>query len=137
MTVDRVVVLGWRVGLGWLLGRRRMLLTTTIEPGGLRRSWVPFTLGDGNLYAEGGGAWTTDIVRHPQAMAQAFPGPLAVRARPLDPREGAVLTGEGLVAFEPTGEIVPDPIEPDLALAATAVCVVATVVAGLVIAKRC
>ena len=107
-------VIGWRLGLGWLLGRRRLLLTTQDRSGAIRRSLVPYRFYAGNLYVPAREPWEADLEAVPRATAQAHPGPLAVHRRQASYAERRVL-GEGRwIVLEPTGEPVPMGVEPDL-----------------------
>lgn len=105
--LTRVIVLSFRFGLSWLVGRRLLVLTTTERAdGGWRRTALPFRWSGGELHLthREGAHWFADLAARPVAMAQAAPGPLAVRAR----RQG---DGVALVA---TGQPAPPPVVPDL-----------------------
>lgn len=104
----RLAVLAWRLGLGWLLGRRWVLLTTQQPGDELRRAISEYRFYDGNFYLE---SWPDAAAT--RAMLQAHPGPLGVRMRPATDRERTVL-GDGVIVLEPTGEPVPALVEPDL-----------------------
>jgi hypothetical protein len=108
-------IFGWRLGLGWLLGRRHVLLTTQDRVGNLRRSVVRYRFLAGNLYViDDASPWVLDLDQVPRATAQAHPGPLAVRRRPPTAVEMGVLGRGHWIVLEPTGEPVPPGIEPDL-----------------------
>ena len=112
----RLAVLAWRLGLGPILGRSRVLLTTFSGPrASVRYSLVPYRFAAGNLYVEGGQApWRDDLATRPQAMAQASTGPLAVRARRPTPQEADVLSSSDWLVLEPTADTVPNIVPPDL-----------------------
>lgn len=131
--MGRVAVLGWRLGLGWLLGRRRVLLTTQDRTGSVRRSLVRYRFYAGNLYLPtDAAAWETDLGDVPRATAQAHPGPLGVRCRQPTTAEQRSLGGGRWIVLEPTGEPVPPGVEPDL----TWVLVLAALVAVVAMAAR-
>lgn len=134
---DRLGTLAWRLGLGWLVGRRYLLLSTT---GGdaERRTLLPYVLAAGDVYltAAGGEPWLDDLGRTPRATVQAGPGSKGMRGRRLTdaaevrhaaalhaahPRAGPRLVrlrARGvepvLVVLEPTGQITPGIVTPDL-----------------------
>lgn len=85
----QVARLGWRLGLGWLLGRWFVLLGTTAASDTTRRSLVPFFEHRGNilLLAPPDAAWTADVARSRIVQIQAQPGPLGSVIRPIDPSE--------------------------------------------------
>lgn len=107
-------VLAWRLGLGWLVGRRWALVTTTSSEGGLRRTVVPYLFGDGSIYLPGAGAYAADLGHTPRALVQAAPGPLGVRYRPPTPDEEAALPSGDWIVLEPTADPVPEMVPPDL-----------------------
>ncbi|RPI20152.1 MAG: hypothetical protein EHM57_08585 [Actinobacteria bacterium] len=111
----RTVVIGWSLGLGWLLGRGNVLLTTQDRAGVPRHSVLPFRFYEGNLYVtDDGSPWVADLGAVPRATAQAHPGPLAVRRRDPTPEELLALGEGSWLVLEPTGEAVPAAVEPDL-----------------------
>jgi hypothetical protein len=111
-----MAIVAWRLGLGWLIGRRRILLTTA-----QRRVVLPYRLFAGTFYLLGTDEpWAMDLVKSPQAMVQAAPGPRAVRARPLDDPDELELARRlwsadaPIVALSPTGQRTPGITAPDL-----------------------
>lgn len=117
--------LAWRLGLGWLLGRRTALLTTVRADGELRRSRIPFLFSGGWFYAPAAAPWIDDLLLHAEATIQASPGPKGVTGRRIeDPRilaeAKAVAAGtpwsgaDNWVLFEPTGRVTPMMVPPDL-----------------------
>ena len=117
--------LPWRLGLGWLVGRRTALLTTVRADSELRRSTIPFLFSGGWFYAPAAAPWIDDLLGHSEATIQAGPGPKGVTGRRIDdPRifdeAKAVAAGtpwssaENWVVFEPTGRIAPSMAAPDL-----------------------
>ena len=110
------MVWAWRLGLGWLVGRRLLLLTTAE-----RRVVLPFRLFADTFYLPlQRAAWVDDLERAPVATAQAWPGPRSVRVRPIGDAEelelAAGLWGDDrpLVALSPTGQRTPEMTAPDL-----------------------
>lgn len=104
---DRLVLLAYRLGLGWLLGRHRLVLTTgTIGGEQLTRTVLPFSWNCGvlSVRCDGDEPWATELSRRPVAMAQAAPGLLAVTS---------LRTPEGF-DLAPTGQPSPPPVMPDL-----------------------
>lgn len=111
-----MAILAWRLGLGWLIGRYRILLTTA-----QRRVVVPYRFFAGTFYLVATAEpWVGDLAASPQAMVQAAPGPRAVRARPLDDPEELALARQlwqrqaPIVALSPTGQRTPPITAPDL-----------------------
>lgn len=111
-----MAILAWRLGLGWLIGRYRILLTTA-----QRRAVLPYRFFAGTFYLlEKAEPWVNDLAASPQAMVQAAPGPRAVRARPIDDPEELSLarrlwnTEAPIVALSPTGQRTPGITAPDL-----------------------
>lgn len=123
--VQRIGLWCWKIGLGWLVGRRFVLLGTHSPSGGVRRSLVPFVMFRGDLYlaAHPGAHWVDDVTRRPVANAQAHPGPLAVQVAPVDPDDAALLgdletlapdlTTERWFRATSTGDVVPEMVPPD------------------------
>jgi hypothetical protein len=110
------MALAWRLGLGWLVGRHRLLLTTAE-----RRLALPYRFFAGTFYlVRTEEQWATDLDRHPAATIQAWPGPRSVRAREVtDPDEVelvARLWGQDrpVIALQPTGQRTPEMTPPDL-----------------------
>jgi hypothetical protein len=130
--VSAAVLLGWRLGLGWLLGRRFLVVTTVAADGRLRRSVVRYAFAGGNFYVPAdGGAWQDDLESKATSTVQAYPGPKGVTGRRADDardREvaAAVLRRErpgpaarlepedAIYVFTPTGDRVPEMLPPDL-----------------------
>lgn len=80
-------VVAWRLGLGWLVGRRYLLLTTSDRTDGVRRVLLPYQFAGGNLYvisASGDEPWFHDLRTTPRATIQAAPGPRSVVAHRID-----------------------------------------------------
>jgi hypothetical protein len=101
------VKLLYRFGLGWLVGRRFLLMvTTTPESGaGIRTTVHPYRLENGTVVVPSTPApWLDDLAAKPVATIHAHPGPLAVSAE----------LGADEVVFSPTGRPAPPPIVPDL-----------------------
>ena len=114
MRTDAAIV-AWRLGLGWLIGRHSLLLTTQDRAGAVRRTLLRYRFYAGNLYVvDDGSPWVADLTEVPRATAQAHPGPLAVKRREPSPEEILVLGDGSWLVLEPTGEAVPPPVEPDL-----------------------
>lgn len=122
-----LLVLGWRLGLGPLLGRPLCLITASADGERLERAALPYVFTADGIYvpAIGDSAWITAARVRPQVAAQAHPGPLSTRARAasddevhnlarlLPPDLESVATGEWWV-LEPTGDPAPSPALPDL-----------------------
>jgi hypothetical protein len=101
-----VLKLLYRFGLGWLVGRRWLLMVTNdAEGAGTRDSVHRYRLEDGAVVVPAESApWLDDLAAKPVATIHAHPGPLAVAA---DLRaEEVVLT--------PTGRQAPPAVVPDL-----------------------
>lgn len=109
-----LAVLAWRLGLGWLFGRKWVLITTTTASGSIRRTATVHVLGDGNLYVPAEGDHADDLRQTPRALAQAAPGPLGVRPRQPTPAEVAALPDGRWLVLEPTADPVPEIVPPDL-----------------------
>lgn len=119
-----MIEIPWRVGLGWLVGRWWLLLTTQRSDGSHRRTLLPYRYGGGNFYVPAGGPWMDDLASRRTATLQAHPGPLSVRGRLItDPKEEAVarslcpIPAENVVVLEATGEPGPQMLPPDYAFA--------------------
>ncbi|MBT8208106.1 MAG: hypothetical protein HKN07_06505 [Acidimicrobiia bacterium] len=115
----------WRLGLGWLVGRRIALLTTVRADGGLRKSQIPFLFSGGWFYAPAAAPWIDDLKLHAEATIQAGPGHKGVTGRRIEDRrelEEAKTVAAGTpwstvddwVLFEPTGRVAPMMTPPDL-----------------------
>ena len=120
------------MGVGWLLGRPFLLLTTIDPDGRPRRSVIRYGFAGGNFYAPAdGGPWQTDLAARHTCTVQAYPGPKGVAARVIEDGPGraeamAVLRRERprlagrlgepdpIYVFAPTGERVPEMLPPDL-----------------------
>ncbi len=114
-----MVTIPWRIGLGWLVGRWWLLLTTQLPDGSQRHTLLPYRFGGGNFYVPGDGPWMADLDKR-TATIQAHPGPRSVRGRVItDPKEEAVARSLGpiparqVVVFEATGEPAPAMVAPD------------------------
>lgn len=138
-------VLPWRLGLGWLFGRRRILLTTADRdhPGGWRTAH-PFAQQAGVFFLpvpDGEPRWWANLRAQPAATIQAWPGPRSIEAREatadeeqaiadLWRRRGTAQLADlppGWIVLEPTGQRTPTMTPPDLvwvwAIAAAALLV--------------
>jgi hypothetical protein len=102
----QVLKLLYRFGLGWLVGRRWLLMVTNDAAGaGTRTSVHRYRLEDGAVVVPSRPApWLEDLAAKPVATIHAHPGPLAVAAE----------LGTDEVVFSPTGRPAPPPIVPDL-----------------------
>ncbi|MEE8330909.1 MAG: hypothetical protein V3R84_03980 [Acidimicrobiia bacterium] len=110
------MILAWRLGLGWLVGRNRILLTTAN-----RRVVLQFRFFADTFYLRRVEApWVDDLAATPTATVQAWPGPRPVRVRQIDDSEEAELVGRlwgdggSVIALSPTGQRTPDMTAPDL-----------------------
>ncbi len=96
-TLNHLFFALWRLGLGWLIGRRLLLLTTVGRRSGEpHRVVVGFQFRAGTFYvisAAGSGTdWYRNLMARPPATIQAWPGPRSVRARRLsEPAELAAM----------------------------------------------
>lgn len=82
---QRMATWPWRIGLGWLVGRRFALVSTQTPEGAIRRTLVPAHIVGGDVLLAGleGAHWQTDVVARNVATVQAHPGPLAARVEPV------------------------------------------------------
>ncbi|MBT8213138.1 MAG: hypothetical protein KJN71_08330 [Acidimicrobiia bacterium] len=120
--MEQALIFSWRLGLGWLVGRWFVLLTTTTSDGE-RRSVLPYVFAGGTVYVPvtNDAPWVGDVAAKPQALVQAAPGPRAVRARRVeDPAEleaarQALGTSGELMALDGSGDRSPMMTGPDLA----------------------
>lgn len=112
---QRLATWPWRIGLGWLVGRRFVLLSTTAPQGAIRRTLVPARYDGGDVLLAGldGAHWQEDLAAKPIANVQAHPGPLAARPIPTD--EGPRIDGVTWFVAQPSGGIAPEMIGPDQA----------------------
>ncbi len=96
----------YRFGLGWLVGRRWLLMVTTDAAGaGTRASVHRYRLEDGAVVVPAEPApWLDDLAAKPVATIHAHPGPLTVAAE---------LRAED-VLLTPTGRQAPPAVVPDL-----------------------
>ena len=97
----------YRVGLGWLVGRRWLLMVTSIPEGGAgtRTTVHRYRLEDGAVVVLSEPApWRDDLAAKPVATIHAHPGPLAVAAE----------VGAEEVLLTPTGRQGPPAVVPDL-----------------------
>jgi len=121
------VVLGWRLGLGPLLGHPLCLVTASADGEQLVRAALPYVFTAGGIYvpAIGSAPWAEAARVRSQVMVQAHPGPLSTRARPASDEEihalGELLApdlrsldGARWWILEPTGDPAPAPALPDL-----------------------
>jgi len=104
----------WRLGLGWLVGRRWLLVTTTDV-----RAAVPFRFFAGTFYLRAADAPWLNAAREPAVTIQAWPGPRSMKVRGLEADEEAVAAGlwgddDELIALSPTGQRSPEMLAPDL-----------------------
>ena len=114
---QRFAIWPWRVGLGWLVGRRLALVSTHAPQGAIRRTLVPAHIVGGDVLLAGieGALWQEDVATRPIANVQAQPGPLAARIEPLG-EEPADDESNGRVRWyraTATGSPAPEMIGPD------------------------
>ena len=125
-----LLVLGWRLGLGPLLGRPLCLITASPDGEHLERAALPYVFVAGDIYipAIGDPAWAQAAARRPQVSVQAHPGPLSTRAGLASEAEltglatrlpawGVELTKQPSTQWwvlRPTGDPGPSPALPDL-----------------------
>lgn len=105
--VERLVFVGYRLGLGWLVGRRIAVLTTTAADKETEHAAVPIQWRGGEILVpvpNAAASWVANLEARPVAMVQAAPGPLSSVAE----------RRNGVVAFRPTGQPAPFPIDTDL-----------------------
>ncbi len=109
---QRLAAWPWRLGLGWLVGRRLALVSTHSPQGAIRRTLVPaHIVGDDVLLAGLEGAhWQEDIIARPTANVQAHPGPLAARIEPIGEESNSAVRWYRATA---TGAPAPEMIGPD------------------------
>jgi hypothetical protein len=103
----------WRLGLGWLIGRWLLLVTTTDH-----QAAVPFRLFAGTFYLRAADVPWLDGAEV-SATVQAWPGPRSVKTREMDIEEQAVAAqqwdaADDYVALSPTGQRSPEMVPPDL-----------------------
>jgi hypothetical protein len=105
----------WRIGLGWLVGRRFVLLSTSAPQGVIRRTLVPALYDGADVLLGGleGAHWHDDIATKPVANLQAHPGPLAARLTPTT--DGPPTPGVTWYRAAPSGGIAPEMVGPDQA----------------------
>jgi hypothetical protein len=103
-----LLTLGWRLGLGPILGRRLCLITAAGDGDVVHRQVLPyiFIAGDFVVPSIGNPSWAEAAARRPQVTVQAHPGPLATRARPLTDDEQRRL-GDLVAASAPDLSVVP------------------------------
>lgn len=135
---NSLLLMAWRLGLGWLVGRYVLLLTTVgRESGKLHRVPVSFLFRGGTFYVRSTTGkhadWYRNLEARPVCTTQTWPGPKAARARPITaPEEAAEVAArfdrerprfgccapsseESMwVALEPTAQNAPGMLEPDL-----------------------
>lgn len=105
--VERLVVLAYRLGLGWLAGRRYAVLTTTGPDKHVTHSVTPLRWRAGEIIVpieHESERWVRHLTERPVAMVQAAPGPLSAVAE---------RRGDAFV-FRPTGQPAPYPVDSDL-----------------------
>lgn len=120
--MDRLFVLAWKLGLGWLVGRRFILLTTTAGKDE-RRTGLRYAFAGGTFYValDPEAPWARDLAAKPQALAQAAPGPRAVRARSiedageLEAARGILGATGPVLALDGSGDRAPLMTGPDYA----------------------
>ncbi len=81
----RALLFAWRMGLGTLLGRRFVLITTRVRQGGLpHRVVLEYGALRGKLYVISGfgsqAEWHKDLSTDPYVMVQTWQGPEPMRA---------------------------------------------------------
>ncbi|MBT8198648.1 MAG: hypothetical protein KJP12_05760 [Acidimicrobiia bacterium] len=120
--MEAALIIAWRLGLGWLVGRRFVLLTTSTQESE-RLSVLPYAFAGGTFYvpADPGAPWVGDVAAKPQALVQAAPGPRGVRARPVTrpdeltaARQALGVSGD-VMALDGSGDPSPMMTPPDLA----------------------
>ena len=112
---QRLATWPWRIGLGWLVGRRFVLLSTSAPQRAVRRTLVPAVYEGADVLLAGldGAHWQDDIQTKPIVNVQAHPGPLAARLTPAPERAAA--SGVTWYRAEPSGGIAPEMVGPDQA----------------------
>jgi hypothetical protein len=102
----------WRLGLGWLVGRRLALVSTNAPQGAVRRTLVPAHIIGGDVLLAGleRAHWQEDITARSTINVQAHPGPLAARVEPLGDSGG---DGVRWYRATATGAPAPEMIGPD------------------------
>lgn len=117
--------LPWRLGLGWLVGRKVALLTTVDASGSPTHTVIPYLFSGGVFFAPAEERFLADLASHPEATIQAGPGHKGVVGRRITEADligeaeaiAAVHDVNGAhdwVMFEPTGRIAPTMTAPDL-----------------------
>ena len=111
--VQRMAPWPWRLGLGWLIGRRLVLVSTHSPQQAIRRTLVPGYIVDGDILLAGlaDAHWHDDVDTRPIANTQAHPGPLAVKIRPVNNDEAT--DGVRWYLATATGGVAPDMVPPD------------------------
>ena len=112
---QRLATWPWRIGLGWLVGRRFVLLSTSAPQGVIRRTLVPALYDGADVLVAGleGAHWQEDLAAKPVANVQAHPGPLAARLEPV--ADGPAVPGVTWYRVQPSGGIAPEMVGPDQA----------------------
>ena len=110
---QRMATWPWRLGLGWLVGRRLVLVSTTAPQNAIRRTLVPARFDGADILLAGieGAHWQEDIATRPVANVQAHPGPLAARIEPT--QDGPPIEGVDWYRARATGGIAPEMVGPD------------------------
>jgi hypothetical protein len=110
---QRLATWPWRLGLGWIVGRRFALVSTQTEQGTIRRTLVPAHIVEGDILLAGleEAWWQQDIALKPVATVQVYPGPLSARIAPIDevPRPDGVRWHRATA----TGGVTPAMVGPD------------------------
>ena len=110
---QRLATWPWRIGLGWLVGRRLALVSTQTEQGTIRRTLVPAHIVGGDILLAGleEAHWQGDIALKPVATVQTHPGPLSSRIEPVD--ASARPDGVRWHRATATGGVTPAMVGPD------------------------
>lgn len=121
--------LAWRLGLGWLVGRWFVLITTAAGKDRVEHAIAPYVFAGGSLFvvAPQRSSWPLQGAR-PVAAAQANVGPLPVRGRRVRDEERASVAAlfaarapdlaatapQDWWVLEATGDRTPEILAPDL-----------------------
>ena len=121
--IETLVILAHRLGLGWLVGRRYVVITTEGAGKEPVHHVSRFTYRDGEVIVpvdDEGTPWLQNLGTKNVAMLAAAPGPLSSVAE----------RRNGSVAFRPTGHPTFYPVDSDL------IWVIPVVAFGMLLARR-